>query len=147
MSWEKRLRDMALAGGTLAAAACNGSTASPSGTSSPDDGSNVDLDGSTDASTSDAPPNFGPESGGCCNASPDPCCYLSCDGEPGPDAAVTIACKQSQMDCNAMNGFYEPQIDGALGCTPLGGPGPEDASPTGAEAGPGDAGDAGDAHD
>ncbi len=140
MNWAKRLRDMLLAGGAVAAAACNGSTASPA-----------------DASPSDAPPNPGPESGGCCNASPDPCCYLACSGGLGPDAAVTVACEQNRMDCEAMHGFYETQVDGSLGCTPLGGPEPGDASPTDAEAGASDAdaspadsdaGDAGgDAHD
>jgi hypothetical protein len=146
MNWEKRLRDMVLAGGTLAAAACNGSAASPADASSSDAPSNVDLDGSPDASPSDAPSNFGAESGGCCNASPDPCCYLGCAGGPGPDAA--LACQQSQMDCQAMHGFYETQVDGSLGCTPPAGSEPGDAGPTDAEAGSSDAGDAGaDAHD
>jgi hypothetical protein len=63
VSWERRLRDMVLAGGALAAAACSDSSQSqntPTG------------------------PTF------CCNANPDPCCpYLHC-GEP---LNAACACK------------------------------------------------------
>jgi hypothetical protein len=85
MSWEQRLRGMILAGSALAATACDGSTAAQSST----------------------------VPGGCCNGSPDPCCFLGC-----PSAtAASQDCEESFAQCEAMNGFYGWQPDGSLGCT------------------------------
>jgi hypothetical protein len=179
MGWEQRWREMILAGGALAAAACSGSTTSmadgdaasgstmPSGSSSssggcvgcnsgPDpcvyegdaywcgvgipvepspsaeDGSAADA-APADASPSEAgahdgsAPDAGPADATdevpvvsfCCNANPDPCCPIAyCSGGVGPDASIYLTCEQSRTQCESMNGLYERQPDGSLGCTP-----------------------------
>src|ERR1700733_5897730 len=93
MSWEQRLREMVLAGGALAAAACGPSTASPS-------------DAGSDATSGD-------DFAFCCNASSDPCCALSCG--VGADAAAYGACEENLTDCG-VNGTYGQRLDGTTGC-------------------------------
>ncbi len=135
MSWEQRLREMVLAGGALATAACGGSTAAQadlpsSATSNPGGDAAAPGDG---GSSDDVPVNC------CMNAAPDPCSDV-CSGNAGD--AVCTSCEQARAACLAMNGFYEIQSDGSLGCTRFGPPvdagaGPSDAAPT--DPGPTDA--------
>ena len=55
----------------------------------------------------------------CCNANPDPCCPIAyCSGGVGPDASIYVTCEQNRTQCESMNGYYEIQPDGSLGCTP-----------------------------
>ena len=68
-SWERRLRDMLIAGGALAIAGCPGST---------DDSAFDSTDASVDG------PNF------CCNANGDPCCTFEHCGAP---MNAACACK------------------------------------------------------
>jgi hypothetical protein len=103
MSWERRLRDLILAGGALSAIAC----------------------GALEKSSGDT----------CCNANGDPCCPIAyCSGGVGPNGSRYLACEQSRMQCEAMNGFYYDQADGSFDCMPgqMGpldvGPGPIDAA-------------------
>jgi hypothetical protein len=120
---------MVLAGGALATTACGGSTAAqadaaPSATSTP---GNPGEDATSPANC-------------CTNAAPDPCSD-SCSG--GGDTAACTSCEQARTACLEMNGFYETQTDGSLGCTRFGPPvdagaGPADAAPTD-DAGPTDA--------
>jgi len=66
MSWEQRQREMALAGGALAAACSNG----PSGT------------------LSSGPPSF------CCNANGDACCTdLYCHAPLTPECSAKLTCE------------------------------------------------------
>jgi hypothetical protein len=121
MSWEQRVREMILAGGALTATACGGSTAAQA-----------------DAATTTTP-NLGDDSAdpgqiNCCNASSDPCCYLSCE----PDAAISPACEQ-QTECFDHGGTTGP--DGVCR-VPQSLPGPEAGSPD-AETSDGGAADAG----
>jgi hypothetical protein len=113
MGWEQRFREMLLAGGALAATACGASTATqadaassetPDAASSGGDGQSGD-----DAYTGTSFP--------CCNADPDPCCPMVCSGDVGPDAASYVDCEQNRTQCESMNGDYQPQPDGTLGCT------------------------------
>ena len=53
----------------------------------------------------------------CCNANPDPCCGLL-DCNASPDAAIYVVCEQNRTQCEAMNGYYNYQPDGSIGCTP-----------------------------
>jgi hypothetical protein len=75
-----------------------------------------------------------PSSAGCCNANPDPCCYMTC-GDAGPDSSAYDLCEQDRATCQSHDGYYETLDDGALGCSFF------------PEAGPSDAGDGGDGHD
>jgi hypothetical protein len=89
MTWERRLRDMILAGGALTAIACGSSSSSPN---------------------SDSPVIP------CCNGGGDPCCSLSCLGAADPDGARYHACEQSLAACEAMDGSYDPNADGSFAC-------------------------------
>lgn len=81
----------------------------------------------------DAGPTYGDS--GCCNAYPDPCCYLGfCPGSPGLDSSAYIDCEQ--RGCEALDASYGLQPDGSMGCSIP--PGAGDAGPPDAE--PGDAG-------
>jgi hypothetical protein len=107
---------MIVAGGALVAAACSGNGATGSAQDSPDVG--------------DPAQKF------CCNASSDPCCYLSCD----PDAAITPAC-EAQNQCFNNGGVIGP--NGQCGpAEPQALPEPEAGSPDAqtSDAGPMDAG-------
>jgi hypothetical protein len=187
MTWERRFREMVLAGGAMAAAACADNAGAPAnllfccnassdpccqlacGSEGPDasayvlceqdrtscqsrDGLLLTMDdGALDCmllpetgllfSPSEAGPsdaaseaNSFPSSAGCCNANPDPCCYMTC-GDAGPDSSAYDLCEQDRATCQSHDGFYESLDDGALGCSFF------------PEAGPSDAGDGGDGHD
>jgi hypothetical protein len=117
MTWERRLRDMILAGGALSAVAC--------GSSSSDSNSYFE----------------------CCNATRDPCCSLGyCPGGVGPHDPRYLACEQGWTECEAMQGAYEPDADGSFACAvkstgPIGAgsaSAPTDAAPP--DAGPADTG-------
>jgi hypothetical protein len=79
LSWEQRVREMLLAGGTLALAACSSSSA----------GGAFDAGGDTQA-----------ESGMCCNANGDPCCPSQYCGAP-----VSMQC-QEEKACQADGGTW-----------------------------------------
>jgi hypothetical protein len=113
MTWEKRLREMILAGGAVAATACTTSNS----VSSSDAASNVDYDASNS----------------CCNASSDPCCYLSCV----PDATPSGSCLQ-EIDCVSEGGMWDSF---SFSCASREDAAPPDATPGPADAGPGDAPD------
>jgi len=95
VSWESRLREMLLVGGSLAAAACAHNVETP-----------ADAGGDSDAGI---PPSF------CCNANPDPCCRMLCDGE-GPDSSTYAACEAARSACQAHWGSYGTLEDGGIGC-------------------------------
>jgi len=101
MKWEQRWREMALAGGALAAAACaNGSLASDDRGGGPRDAGSSDA--LSDASASPAISYV------CCNASPDLCC--TCDGQDA--SAVPASCAQ-KLACQADGGTWAADsIDG-----------------------------------
>jgi hypothetical protein len=97
MNWEQRFREMVLAGGALAAASCgsdgrgghDGPRDTASGDASSEVGSGPDaevIDGSS-----------------CCNADPDPCCYLRCGGDAAP--TPSSACGQ-ELACQADGGTW-----------------------------------------
>jgi hypothetical protein len=89
MSWEQRLRDLILAGGTFVAAGC-GKTQSQSA-----------VDASAPALDAWVP------SGECCNANPDPCCEVDSCGAP-----MTPACA-----CERDGGTWNSALsDGGEGC-------------------------------
>jgi len=94
MSWEQRWREMALAGGALAAAACADNAGTP-------------MDAESDAISN----LF------CCNAVSDPCCEIAYCGGPGPDSSAYILCEQDRITCQSHDGFYETLDDGGLGCS------------------------------
>jgi hypothetical protein len=96
VSWESRLREMLLAGGSLAAAACTDNLEMP-----------ADAGGDSDASI--LSPSF------CCNASSDPCCGMLCGGE-SPDSSTYVACEAARSACQAHWGFYGTLEDGGIGC-------------------------------
>ncbi len=86
MSWERRLREMVLAGGAFAVA-CGGAC----GEWSSSDGSSGGSSSSSGGSSS---------GGACCNANGDPCCgYLYC-GDP-----LTAGCS-AELACKADGGTY-----------------------------------------
>jgi hypothetical protein len=87
VSWERRLRDMILAGGALTAVAC----------------------GSSSSTRTSVPEH-------CCNAGGDPCCSLQCLGAADPNGEMYRACEQSLAECEARDGSYDPQADGPT-CT------------------------------
>jgi hypothetical protein len=139
MNWERRLREMILAGGALAASACDGSTSA----AQIDPASNgVSAEGGD--SGDDAPDCV---SGGtpCCNADPDPCCSMlsclgyECRGAVGPDNPVYLSCEARYQCEDFMNGIYTQEPDGSLVCVPRGivvdaSAGPTDADADAAEA-------------
>jgi hypothetical protein len=145
MTWERRLREMVLAGGALTATACGGSTAAQPDAAS----ATSNLGGDAKASEDDGTAGDDVGEPFCCvNQAPDPCSD-SCSGNGGPDAAVCVSCRQAWAACEATNGYYETQPDGSLGCTAFGPPvdaavAPTDAAPADAgrrDAGPTDASD------
>ncbi len=89
MSWQRRLREMLLAGGSLAVAACS------------------KVQSQSDASTDAA--NVIP-TGECCNVNPDPCCEVVNCG-----AAMTAACS-CQMEGGTWN--PGAAVDGGPICEP-----------------------------
>jgi len=126
MTWEQRLREMVLAGGAVATAACGSASTNSSFPRS-------DAGEATDATTGDAiSDGFVVQ---CCNANPDPCCTCEADASPTAQCAQELACKEAgTWDARAYT--CEPSADaGDSG----GGDAPVDA--------PGDAGTEGDAHD
>jgi hypothetical protein len=114
MNWEQRLREMILAGGALAVAACgdNAASISEAGTGS-EAGAGSDAGSGTDSSDGSAfVPGFF-----CCNANSDPCCpFLYCD------AGMTAACSE-EMACQADGGTWSLN---SQSCSP-GDAGPSDA--------------------
>jgi hypothetical protein len=98
MGWERRLREMVLAGGALSATACGGSTEAPVDAAS-HELSNRDAVASGDDATSSGLTL-------CCNADPDPCC--TCAGEI-TDADPASACGQ-ELACQAVGGTWEPFV-------------------------------------
>ncbi len=115
MNWEERLREMILAGGALAAAGCGGPTAAQADASA-NTRPNERFTSGDDGSSNDAPFTGGPNNnaaGGCCNGDPDPCCFLGCS--PATEASQKD-CEESEAQCEAMNGLYELQPNGSLGC-------------------------------
>ncbi len=124
---------MILAGGALAATACGGLTAAQA------DGASATSDAGRDAKDK-ASGDDGRSSDdvedivNCCvNAATDPCSD-PCFGSGGPDAATCVSCRQAETACEAMNGFYQTQVDGTLGCAFFGNNQPPDAGPTDAAA-------------
>jgi hypothetical protein len=118
MNWEHRLREMVLAGGALAVAACgdNGSSVSEAGIGSE---AGVGSDAGALAPDSGA---IGPGAF-CCNANGDPCCpVLYCD------AAMSAACS-AEMACQAEGGTWS---FGVQDCSFPGDGGPSDAPADGA---------------
>jgi hypothetical protein len=116
MNWDRRLREMILAGGALAATACDGSTSAAQigdATARSDDGSHFV----------------------CCNADPDPCC--TCTGVIA-DFDAEYGCGQ-EMAYQAAGGTWEATF---MGGQPDGGVAPPhcefEASDV-AEGGPSDA--------
>jgi hypothetical protein len=116
LSWEQRLREIVLAGGAIAAAAC----ADNAGTST------------------DAAHTFGGDA--CCNGSPDPCCQVLGCGEP-----MTAACA-CQMDGGTPNYSVDGSDSVFLGtnspavtCSFPGDAGPNDAAADGDGGRPSDA--------
>jgi hypothetical protein len=105
MNWEQRLREMILAGGALAAAACGDSaaTVSEAGTTGAEGGAGSDVGATPDASDRDT----GVFTGGfCCNANGDPCCpFLYCD------AGISSECVQ-KMACEADGGTWDFSVQG-----------------------------------
>jgi hypothetical protein len=100
MTWERRLREMVLAGGALAATACSDNAAT-----------------SVDAADVFAE---------CCNANSDPCCPMAyCTPGGGPDASSYVLCEQGRTTCEAQGGSYTDLADGSQGCSypPEAGPG------------------------
>ena len=120
MHWEKRLREMLLAGGALAAAACSSTTSSSGATGS--DAGNPGSDASSDAVANDVTLGGG-DASGCCNAAPDPCCeYLYCE------ASITPTCS-AEMACEAEGGIWSYS-----GCSTSQDAGPGDAASADADA-------------
>ncbi len=130
MNWERRLREMVLAGSALAITACDGSTAAQIGDAT--------------APSDDAPDCI---SGGtpCCNADPDPCCPMlscpgyECRGGVGPHDPAYLGCEARYQCEEVMNGIYTQEPDGSLVCVPRAivveaSAGPTDADADAAEA-------------
>ena len=136
MNWERRLREMVLAGGALAATACGGSTEAPV-----DAASHELSNGDAAASGDDA--TYCNSGTPCCNADPDPCCpMLSCQGFDclggvGPDDPAYRSCEARYQCEDFMNGIYTQEPDGSLVCVPRGIV--VDASVTSTNSGPADA--------
>jgi hypothetical protein len=101
MGWDQRLREMVFAGGALAATACGPSTATSSDAAS---------DGTSGDEAGDNVSSF------CCNASSDPCCYLSCGNSPDAEASY-MACRANLMDCG-VNETFQQLDNGRVGCFP-----------------------------
>jgi hypothetical protein len=88
---------MVVAGGALAATACSGSTAAQ-GDAAASEMAEAGSDASAPGDAGDTGLGF-PESGGCCNASADPCCPLSCMAGSGPDASSYVSCEATWQEC------------------------------------------------
>ena len=121
MSWEKRLKEMLLAGGALATAGCSSSAASSSRDAAAAEPSDATADTAVEAPTG---------VGFCCNADPDPCYgFLACD------AALTTECAQ-EMSCMAEGGTWNYNLNNSTGdCSFAGAPGDAAASAEGGDAG------------
>ncbi len=109
--WERRLREMVLAGGALAAAAC---------------ADNV-------GTAADAAHSFGGDA--CCNASPDPCCQVLSCGEP-MTAACACQMEGGTPSYSIADGSFpitslNPTTSPNLSCSFPGDAGPADAGPDG----------------
>ena len=89
MTWQRRLRDLLLAGGTLAMVACS----SENGDGSASNGGAGGTGGSGGTSGRGGVP--------CCNANYDPCCRFEYCGEP-----MSPACA-----CKLDGGAYDPTFD------------------------------------
>jgi hypothetical protein len=111
MNWESRLREMLLAGGSLALAACGHNAEAPD--PGAPDGSESD-DGGSDAGI--ATPDF------CCNANPDPCCPMLC-GDQGQGSAGYNACQSALTACDMQWNTFSILGNGtSFECTPIGVP-------------------------
>jgi hypothetical protein len=121
MTWERRLREMVMASGALAATACSDNAAT-----SVEAGDRLDAE--------------------CCNANPDPCCPIACTPGGGPDSSSYVLCEQDRTTCEEQDGSYEYRPDGSIGCSSSPEAGPDDGGDA-HDAAPGDAGDSGDGHD
>lgn len=128
LTWKRRLRDLLLAGGRLAALACSnsgsggtggtGGTAGSSGTGGVAGSGGSGIRPHTNCECDSGGPTY------CCNASPDPCCDYTACGTP-----MSPACA-----CKLDGGVYTSTYGGGT-CAP-------DAGSDGA-AGPFDAGNGG----
>jgi hypothetical protein len=87
MTWDRRLRELVLAGGALATAACGGSVAH----------SVFDDAGSIDGTTGqDASDELSSGGGACCNANPDPCCPSQyCGSSPTEQCFQEMECQEA----------------------------------------------------
>jgi hypothetical protein len=113
MDWERRLREMILAGGALTASACGGST------SAQVDAAPNEASAERGDDTSQGDDATGSNSAGCCNADPDPCCsMLACAGGVGADDPAYLRCEARYQCEDFMNGIYQQEPDGASVCTP-----------------------------
>ncbi len=114
VNWEWRLREMLLAGGSLAAVAC-GSNAHESPVDGGLDATGADATASDDGDDGDGGVTIGPSF--CCNANPDPCCYMACPPE-SPDSSDYVGCEVARSACEAHWGSYGTLDDGGFGCEP-----------------------------
>jgi hypothetical protein len=118
MNWEQRLREMILAGGAVAAAACSGGV---------EVGSNDASSDATGGGSSSV--NFG-DATGCCNANGDPCCvYLYCT----PDATPSSDCIK-ERECESDGGVWDYNFSNTC---KLPDAAPQDASQDGPQDAPG----------
>ena len=157
MNWEQRCREMILAGGALAAAACasNGRTGDNGEAGSSDGSSDVGV-GPGDGDTGDAPSSVAYDSSfqvPCCNANGDPCCpscycgggaYEPCCsycGNPQWGNPQWSVCLQQETACRSDGGAFDLSSAGD------GGTQASCLASLPREAGPGDAGIDGDGHD
>jgi hypothetical protein len=134
MGWERRWKEILLAGGALSAAACGETTTST--------GTQADAAEEDDGMTLPFIP--------CCNVNPDPCCPLGCQDANSPDY---LSCEVRRNTCESAGGSYNylmvctfPADAGLVD-------GPADAGVEtsvvdgASDAGPADAAGDGDAHD
>ena len=103
VSWDRRLREMLLAGGTIATAACGGAV----------HGSDFDASASGDATTGqDAGDELSNNGGFCCNADPDPCCeYELCDASLTPQCAQELQCQEAGLWNSSTFSCERPPVD------------------------------------
>jgi hypothetical protein len=117
MNWERRLREMVLAGGSLTAA-CSSAASTPGDAASDSAASGETSSSSSGASDalSAAETSSGSSSGGssggpnfCCNANGDPCCeYLHCDAAITPQCSAELACQADGGTYNFAGGCSFP---------------------------------------
>lgn len=105
MSWDRRLREMLLAGGAIASAACGGVH-----------GSDFDAAASDDATTDsgqDAGDELPSTGNPCCNADPDPCCaYELCEASLTTACAREIQCQEAGLWDASSYACEMPPVDG-----------------------------------